>query len=119
MDDLKLKVAASISIKKLIEDKEGESPANLIICPFHGDKNPSAKFFEDDDGVDRLWCFACKKQYTSYEYLILIGKNPKDYVKEGVEVKEHVIKAADYTYFDKFKTGEIGIEQYLNALLEL
>ena len=47
-------------------------------CLFHNDINkPSAKLFFDDDGVERLWCFVCKKQFTAYDYVKLILKeNP-------------------------------------------
>lgn len=45
----------------------GES--GVTFCPFHTDiKKPSAKIFIDDD-YPKLWCYACRKQYTSYDYI--------------------------------------------------
>ncbi len=39
-------------------------------CPFHDDTNPSAQLHtNDDDGVEKLWCFACRKQFYSYDYV--------------------------------------------------
>ena len=40
-------------------------------CPFHMDKShKSAKIYEDEDGVSRLYCFGqCQTQYTSYDYI--------------------------------------------------
>ena len=54
------------------------STYGATFCLFHDDKNkPSAKFFIDDDGIQRLYCFVCKKQFTAYDYVKLILKeNP-------------------------------------------
>lgn len=42
----------------------------MIVCPFHYDSRPSAKFFEDDDdGVIRLHCFSENRQFTVYDYI--------------------------------------------------
>lgn len=43
----------------------------VICCPFHPDRTPSAKFFVDEaDGIERLFCFSCRKQFTSSDYII-------------------------------------------------
>lgn len=49
-----------------------------MFCPFHEDKNkPSAKFFKDDDGVERIYCYAERKQFTSYDYVkLILEENP-------------------------------------------
>ena len=66
-DPLKLYsiVSRLFSIKLLME----EDGMRHVICPFHLDNTPSAKFYEDSDtGMDILRCFSCRKNYTSYHY---------------------------------------------------
>lgn len=41
-----------------------------IRCPFHPDTRPSAKLYTDDpDGIQKIWCHVCMKQYTSWDYI--------------------------------------------------
>jgi len=45
----------------------------MIVCPFHFDSRPSAKFFDADaDGIVRLHCFSENRQFTVYDYLTLV-----------------------------------------------
>ena len=68
-----------------------------IYCPFHHNVNtPAASLFKDKDGAERIYCYSCKKQFTSYDYITLIlEKDPiqfllKKYTKEQLdEVLEH------------------------------
>lgn len=54
-----------------------------VLCPFHMDSTPSAKLFRDEDNTSRLFCFACRRQFTSYDYIKkVIGKNPVLYLRE-------------------------------------
>lgn len=72
---------------------------NVLICPFHNDSNPSAKLFVDDDGVERLFCFTEKKQYTSYDYVInILGKDPKMFLlSEATEIElNNSVKFIDF-----------------------
>lgn len=42
-------------------------PSNQLLCPFHADKEPSAHFYETDDGGainPHLTCFACGDKNT-------------------------------------------------------
>lgn len=60
----------------------GETTRN-VCCPFHMDNTPSAKLFRDEDGTSRLFCFACQKQFTSYDYIKqVVHKNPVLYLRE-------------------------------------
>lgn len=72
-------------------------------CVFHDDTNkPSAKLYKDEDGIERMWCFVCRKQYTSYEYIkLILHENPitrflKDYSEnEALEfIKEYEVNAS-------------------------
>lgn len=60
----------------------------IVCCPFHDDRNPSAKMYEDGDG-ERLFCFYCFVAGTQIS--IKEGVIPieviVDLVKQGVEVK--------------------------------
>lgn len=52
-------------------------------CPFHQDvRHKSAKIYEDEDGISRMYCFGqCQTQYTSYDYIVKILKqNPFTYL---------------------------------------
>lgn len=61
-----------------------------IKCLFHNDVNkPSAKLFLDTDGVERLWCFVCKKQFTAYDYVkLILKKNPLAMLVKEISEKE-------------------------------
>lgn len=59
----------------------GDSRSN-IKCPFHDDSTASAKVHHDGDGVDRLFCFSCGRQYTSSDYIQkFISNSLPDYLK--------------------------------------
>lgn len=62
-----LLVSRLIPISILYGHKNGK-----VLCPFHDDIKPSAKIHEDDDKIERLYCFSCRKQFTSWHYLKLI-----------------------------------------------
>ena len=53
-------------------------------CPFHLNRNtPAASLFKDKDGVERLYCYSCKKQYTSYDYITeILMEKPLDKLLE-------------------------------------
>lgn len=60
----------------------------LQLCPFHEDNRPSAKLYKDSD-YERLFCYACNRQYTSYSYIkIVLGKEPIKYLFEHVVFEE-------------------------------
>jgi len=61
-------------------------------CPFHDDNTPSSKLYEDPDGTVRLFCYRCKKQYTSFDYLSQIEQtSPERYLREHVSEEAIVV----------------------------
>ena len=75
-------VSRAISITQFVEFAYGN-----IFCPFHEDKNkPSATFFIDqEDDIDRLHCYTCHKQYTSYNYIkTFLKERPLDYLIKNI-----------------------------------
>jgi len=69
-----------------------------VFCPFHEDyrrsKSRSARFYFDDDGITRLYCWGEHRYFTSFDYLKLIKNiNPFQYLKDNFSEKE----IGDYT----------------------
>lgn len=60
-----------VPISIFFEDVNG-----AIYCPFHDDvRHPSAKiYFDDTDNTERLYCFAERKQYTSFHFVLFVLK---------------------------------------------
>lgn len=84
----------------------------MVKCPFHMDSTPSAKMFLDDaDGIEKLHCFSCRKQFTSYHYIgRVLGENPFEYLalrvsKDRVEamMASAVGEKEDSTKFEKYR----------------
>ncbi len=122
-NDIHQIVAKKVSIQSLIEVDRNQVGLKMVICPFHEDTNPSAKFFNDKDGVTRLYCFGCGKQYDSYHYLKLNGLNPKDYIDTedskkflGEELNSSPIS---YNILDGFLNNEFDINEFLKRILKL
>jgi len=61
-------------------------------CLFHDNKNsPAAKWFHDEDGITRLQCWSCNKQFTSYDYITKIqGQDPLKII--GMQFTEKELK---------------------------
>lgn len=78
-----------------------ELPRQNVICPFHNDSSPSAKLFIDEsDGISRLYCHACRKQFTSYDYIKdVLHRNPVLYLREMFPDAEQLDK--DAVNFDR------------------
>ena len=70
----------------------GDHVDRLVVCPFHPDNAPSAKMYDESDGTQRLYCFGCRKQFSSYDYCVQVaGRNPAEYLlsvfgKEDLEL---------------------------------
>lgn len=62
----------------------------LVCCPFHMDNRPSAKVcLEDEDRVHRLYCFSCRKTFTSWDYITkVLKKDPEQELKNRFTVQE-------------------------------
>ena len=54
-----------------------------IRCPFHGDARASAKLqLNDADGIQRIWCYVCGKQFTAFDYIRdVLNQDPLSYLK--------------------------------------
>lgn len=85
-------------------------------CMFHDDRNkPSAKLFKDEDGIERMWCFVCRKQYTSWHYIkLILNENPiarflKDYTENDfIEfLKDYEVGMVTQTRKSKLNDEEI------------
>jgi len=92
-------------------------------CPFHYNVNtPSASLFKDRDGVERMYCYTCKRQYTSYDYITLVmEKDPlkllldrfsKEELDEALKFK--VNKYEEYTAKIEFKDIRTLLEDLYN-----
>ena len=68
-------------------------------CLFHDDRNkPSAKFFADDeDGIQKMYCFVCHRQYTAYDYIkLILHQNPIQRLVNEIPEKELLDAIKDY-----------------------
>lgn len=56
-----------------------------VFCPFHPDEaggKTSAKLYEDHDG-EHLYCYSCRRQYSSYHYLLRVMRySPLKYLED-------------------------------------
>ena len=71
----------------------------VILCPFHDDRNkPSAKFYQDDeDGIQKIWCFVCRKQYTAYDYVkLILHQDPILMLTKEIPEQELILAVNDY-----------------------
>lgn len=49
----------------------GDFHYGSLYCPFHHNVNtPAASLFKDSDGIERIYCYSCKRQFTSYDYIV-------------------------------------------------
>ena len=112
-----------ISKKYDIRDLMIEDGLNIRFCPFHDDEasgKPSIKIYtEDEDEVQRLYCFSENKQYTSYDYFELIrGENPLNLLSKNNIVNENNIQdIKDELEFIKTKKTNENL-QFIQACLE-
>ena len=97
------------------------SLANLnlgsVYCPFHTNiHTKSASLHLDPDGVERLWCYVCKKQFTSYNYLtqILGIKDIKKYMLDRFS-EEEIENAYNKLLRAKDKIEEYPIPEFIEA----
>ena len=83
-----------------LTDFDEFSEYGSMYCPFHDDERggkPSAKFFEDEDGVQRLYCFSERRQFTSYDYIkLILRQDPTLYLTKEIPEKELLFAVQDY-----------------------
>lgn len=89
-------------------------------CLFHHNVNtPAASLFKDSDGVERMYCYTCRRQYSSYDYITtILEKDPiefllKKYTKE--ELDEYLKQRVFYSNPTR-KIEFSTIEQLLSDL---
>lgn len=78
--DLRILVERLVPFDSLVDVSYGN-----VFCPFHEDpkrsKSKSAKFFWDDDGIIRLYCWGEHRRFTSYDYIKLkLEEDPRTYL---------------------------------------
>lgn len=82
-----------VGISEFVGD-EGRS----VCCPFHDDSRPSAKVFKDKDSVERLFCYSCNRQFTSFDYIEKVEQRQvKDFLLErySLQVLDELTKQFD------------------------
>lgn len=93
-------------------------------CPFHYNVNtPAATLFKDTDGIERMYCYSCKRQYTSYDYITLVlEKNPIEYLLKNHTKDEldNILKNKPVIYDNQNTTIEFeSIEKLLTEVYNL
>lgn len=118
-EKIKIAVSKAVSIKDLLRDDNGYVGV-LIECPFHVDSKPSAKFHDDPDGATRLWCFSCRKQFTSYDLLVKWGIDPTKYLSSGAQDEiEYEQRELDYSKLDGYLKDDIELDDFMELLFNL
>lgn len=70
-------------------------------CPFHDDTSggkPSAKFYKDDeDGIEKLWCFSERKMFTAFEAIkLILHQDPILMLTKEIPEQELILAVNDY-----------------------
>ena len=89
-----------------------------ISCPFHGDNHPSARFYNDDEKGLVLYCFSCRKQYTSFDYVNdILQQDPYAYYKKrtGHELEKFEGKQSNFSKVKKISNFNGLIEWIKNG----
>ena len=66
-----------------------------ILCPFHHDNTPSAKIYpNDEDGIEKLFCFSCNRAFWTYEYVVKCSRlDPYKELLENCSMEEIISMA--------------------------
>lgn len=98
-------VSKNFPLTSFMDEKYG-----AMYCPFHDDKKgkkPSAKLYlDDEDNIERLYCFSENKQFTSYEYIIqVMHLDPLQYFLGNSSLDEDTIAdlVEEIKYFENKK----------------
>ena len=102
-------------IRKIFEravtlDSLGEFPVGQMFCPFHDNHNTESAYIHrnDDDGVQRIFCYNCRKQFTSFDYYKeILGQNPLTYILENLNRDEIEAYLRDETELQLSMVDEI------------
>lgn len=78
--DYKKLVDQKVDLFKAMSQVTGNHyrPGQSVFCPFHDNtKTPAASVYEDEDGLQTLFCFSEHKQYRSSDAVeLLLHQNP-------------------------------------------
>lgn len=120
-------VEVSLDLTQFVKKVRGTT-----FCFAHSDSNhPSAKMYDDGDR-HRLFCFACRKQYTVWDYIrIKLNEDPLEFTFKNVDFKilennYYVIKDVVYqtksdvvidgTIIAKFKAGMMPFNEFISSV---
>ena len=91
-------------------------------CPFHDDVNkPSSKAFKDEeDDIERIWCWVCRKQYTSYDYVKqILNEDPLYFLIKNLG-KDNLEKILETFDFETVNISLIDFKEYKDkSIIEL
>lgn len=79
-------------------------------CPFHTNENSEAgHLYKDPDGVERLYCYVCHRQFTSADALVEFHniKDFKNYLYSKNFTEKQIDKAYNIVFNSKHKEVEI------------
>lgn len=105
--------ASLVSIKDLMD-----VPYGTCLCPFHDDySHKSAKVYQDNDGISRLYCFGkCNKQYHSYHYIKkILRKNPYYYLLSNFNTNK--LSEMVKSYNPNLQTSELK-KEFVNKIYD-
>lgn len=96
-----------VSLEVPISDFFGGDTFELgrnVECPFHGDSTPSARIFSGDaDGIVKLYCYACRRQYSSYDYIRkVLNEDPAMYMRKKFSLTDLGLKAGIFGFTDVY-----------------
>ena len=119
MQEVKKRINSYYKIDKVLEMLTGKRAfRDIIQCPFHLDKTPSAKIYRDSDG-DRIFCYAESKQFSVVDLLL---KHNQDLTKWDPKVSVEGVSGTfewNYTSLDGFKVDEFDFEEFSRRLFRL
>ena len=121
--DLKIKI-----INKLMPIRffiKGTIDKNVICCPFHSDRKPSAEIFENSNAV---WCYTCRRFYYPINFIFKNKLNINEiYDKlQSFYEDENLVELYEKSQIDKqeekqtplFKKQNINIIDYTNSFFK-
>jgi hypothetical protein len=104
-------VSGLVPWKKLLDDYDPSLYRN-VVCPFHNDSQPSAKIFKDKDGIERLWCFAENKQYTTADFVTKVKEESLiSYTISNFDDRLLRLKAKQFVYEEFERLAPVDFEE--------
>ena len=125
-EEQRLLLNSRLSIEKMLKQLGIEVRANgTLCCPFHDDKRPSAKLFQDN----RMWCFSCARMYDPVDFVrhfpqefplvkILLRLEGKANTLQGTVI-ESPKEQYDFSSLVSFRQSGISIQDFEERLFNL